>query len=167
MLDRLSYLTRMRLRGKPAIVGGALLGILVISLLLYVLVGDRMVSRVLFFPGLGGRRIVAEERLLPRQRSFEQSIAEVAEGVLLGPARSDALRVFPRGGRVNAVFVAGRTLIVDLSSLVLADDAEVPLRGQAALAVLARSLRFNFPRFHEVVFYIDGQVPQFTVPGKI
>ncbi len=163
MLERLDHLLRIRLRARPAIIGWVFLAVLVLSLALFLLLGDRTVSRVLFFPGLGGRRIVAEERMLPRHGSFEQDIVEVAEGVLLGPARSDALRLFPRGGRVNAVFVSGRTLIVDLSALVLAGDAEVPLRGQAALDVLARSLRFNFPRFREVDFYIDGQVPRFPV----
>ncbi len=164
MLDRLDFLLRVRLRGKPALLGAALLAVFALSLSLFLLAGNGKASRVLYFPGLGGRRLVAEERLLPRHPTIEENVTELAEGVLLGPARNDALRLFPRGARVIAAFVTGRTLVLDLSPLVLLDDPEVPLRGKAALDALGRSLRFNFPRLREVVFYIDGQRPRF--PGE-
>jgi len=167
VLDRLGFLLRLRLRGRPAIFGASLMGVLLLSLLFFFLVGNGMTSRVLFFPGLGAHRVVAEERLIPRHRSFEENVTAAAEEVLLGPARNDALRLFPRGARVISTFVTGRTLVMDLSPLVLLDDAEVPLKGAAALDTLARSLRFNFPRIREVDFYIDGQAPRFLESRKI
>jgi hypothetical protein len=142
-------------------IGAAFLGVLFLSLLFFLLLGNGKTSRVLFFPGLSGRRLVAEERLMPRQATLEAEIAQTAEEVLLGPARNDALRLFPRGARVVSTFVSGRTLIMDLSPLVLLADPEVPLKGRAALDALERSLRFNFPRLREVDFYIDGQPPRF------
>lgn len=163
MLDRLEFLFRARLRGMPAVLGIALLGTFAVSLLLFLLVGDARVSRVLFFPGLAPGRLVAEERLLPRHHGLEQNVAETAEGVLLGPARDDAQRLFPRGGRVRSAFVTGRTLVIDLSPQILLEDPEVPLRGRAALDALERTLRFNFPGIREIDFYIDGQLPRF--PG--
>lgn len=161
MLDRLDFLLRLRLRGKPATIGAVLLGVLVVSLLLFFLFGNAKVSRVLYFPGLSGQRLVGEERLIPRQGTLVAEITQTAEEVLLGPARNDALRLFPRGGRVIAAFVEGRTIIMDLSPLVLLADPEVPLRGSAALDALRKSLLFNFPHLREVDFFIDGQPPRF------
>ena len=39
--------------------------------------------------------------------------------------------------------------------------------GIDALAGLTRSLRMNFPRFTEVIYLIDGQVPSFAEKKKI
>lgn len=167
MLDRFDFILRMRMRGTPAILGAVFLGALMLSLLLFLLAGNGKTSRVLYFPGVDGRRLVAEERLLPRHRTLEENVTELAEGVLLGPARNDALRLFPRGARVVSALVNGRTLFLDLSALVLVDDPEVPLKGAAALDALARTIRFNFPRVREVDFYIDGQTPVFVEKKKI
>lgn len=167
MLDRLDFILRMRVRGKPAALGAVFLGVLCLSLLLFLLLGNGKVSRVLYFPGVDGRRLVGEERLLPRHPTVEDSVTEVAEGVLLGPAREDAVRLFPRGARVLSALVSGRTLYLDLSPLILADDPEVPLKGPDALAALSRTLRFNFPHFREVDFYIDGQAPVFAGKKRI
>jgi hypothetical protein len=125
------------------------------------------VSRVLFFPPLAGHRLVAEQRFLPRHRGLEREAAELVEGVLLGPTRHDAVRLFPRGGSVISVMASGRTLYVDLTPQVLVDDPEVPLKGQDALDALGRSLRVNFPRLKEVIFFIDGQQPRFEGKKKI
>jgi hypothetical protein len=157
----------MRLRGKPAIVGYVFLGTLAVSLLLFLLLGNGRVSRVLFFPPESGHRLVAEQRFLPRHRGLEAEAAELVGGVLLGPTRHDALRLFPRGATVISVMASGKTLYVDLTPQVLVEDPEVPLRGQDALDALGRSLRFNFPRLKEVVFFIDGQQPRFGEKKKI
>ena len=167
MLDRLDFLFRMRLRGRPLALGAAFLGVLVFSLLLFLLSGNGKAVRVLFFPAQTGRGLVAEERLLPRHRILEQDIAELAEGVLLGPTRHDALRIFPRGGSVLSSMVRGRTLYLDLSPRLLVEDPEVPLKGEDALAALDRSLRFNFPRLRQIVFFIDGQSPRFPAKKNI
>ena len=166
MLGRYDFLLQTRLRGRPAIIGIVFGGALVLSLLLFFLFGHDRAERLLFFPAQTGRRMVAEERFLPRHRTIEENIAELAEGVLLGPTRNDALRIFPRGGSVLSALVHGRTLYIDLTPNLLADDPEVPLKGQAALDALGRSVRFNFPSIREIVFFIDGQLPRFT-PKKI
>ena len=161
MLDRLDFILRARLRGRSLGLGVAFLGVLVFSLLLFLLAGNGKVMRVLYFPVQTGGGMVAEERLLPRHHSLDQDVAELTEGVLLGPTRHDALRIFPRGASVLSSLVQGRTLYIDLSSRLLLPDPEVPLKGQDALAALARSIRFNFPRLRQIVFFIDGQSPRF------
>jgi hypothetical protein len=167
VLDRLDFILRTRLRGRPLVLGAAFLGVLFFSLLLFLLAGNGKAVRVLFFPAQTGRGMVAEERLLPRHRILEQDVAELAEGVLLGPTRHDALRIFPRGGSVLSSLVHGRTLYSDLSPRLLVDDPEVPLKGEDALAALARSIRFNFPRVRQIVFFIDGQIPRFPEKKNI
>jgi hypothetical protein len=167
VLDRFDFILRMRMRGKPAVLGAVFLGVLLLSLLLFLLAGNRNASRVLFFPDAGGKRLVAEERLLPRHRSLEANVTELAEGVLLGPAREDAVRLFPRGARVLSAMVSGRTLFLDLSPQVLVNDPEVPLKGADALDALAHTLLFNFPHLRAVDFYIDGQKPAFAEKKKI
>jgi hypothetical protein len=106
-------------------------------------------------------------RFVPRHQTLEANVQEIADNVLLGPTRHDALRLFPRGATVIAVMVSGRTLYLDLTPQILVDDPEVPLKGPQALAALTRSLKLNFPRFAEVVFFIDGQAPIFTEKKKI
>jgi hypothetical protein len=167
MLGRYDFLLQTRLRGRPAVIGLIFAGVLVLSLLLFLFFGNGKSERLLFFPSLTGRRMVAEERFLPRHRTLEENAAELAEGVLLGPTRNDALRIFPRGGSVLSSLIHGRTLYLDLTPNLLEDDPEVPLKGQAALDALGRSLRFNFPAIREIVFFIDGQLPRFTLKKNI
>jgi hypothetical protein len=167
VLDRFDFITRMRLRGAPAALAAALGGALALSLVLFFLLGNSRIPRILYFPSQPAGRMVAERRFLQRHQTLEENIRETADNVLLGPTRNDALRLFPRGATVIAVMVSGRTLYLDLTPQILVDDPEVPLKGPDALAALTRSLKRNFPRFSEVLFFIDGQAPRFSGKKKI
>lgn len=167
MLDRLDFILRMRLRGAARGVGVAFGAVLVVSLLLFFLAGNGRVARILYFPAATGGGQVAEMRFVTRHPGVEASVEETANNVLLGPTSPDAKRLFARGAVVSAVMVSGRTLYLDLTPQVLADDPEAHRRGQEALDILTRSLRRNFPRFNEVVYLIDGQVPHFPEKKKI
>lgn len=161
MLGRYDFLLQTRLRGRPAILGMAFLGVLLLSVALFLFFGNDKAERLLFFPSQTGRRLVAEERFLPRHRTLEANVAELAEGVLLGPTRHDALRIFPRGGSVLSALIHGRTLYLNLTPNLLAEDPEAPLKGKEAFDALGRSVRFNFPGIREIVFFVDGQLPRF------
>jgi hypothetical protein len=161
VLSRLDFILRVRLKGRPAIVGGAFAAALLISVLIFLLLGNGKVSRVLFFPVSHGSRLAAEQRLLPRHHSLEGDVRELVEGVLLGPMRHDLARVFPRGAAVRALVVHNGILYVDLAPSAALPDPEVPLAGSAAAEALARSARANFPGLREVVVFIDGQ----ALPG--
>ncbi len=54
----------------------------------------------------------------------------------------------------------GHTLYLDLTARVLEVDPEVPLSGSEAFEALDKSILLNFPRVHEIVLYIDGQLPR-------
>jgi hypothetical protein len=159
---KLDIFSPIRDRGAPGILGAVFIGILVVALALFLLFGNGTTSRILFFPHQTGRRLVTEQRSLPRRGGFEKDVVELVEGVLLGPTRHDAQRLFPRGGRVIAAMMNGRTLYLDLSASILVTDPDVPLAGEDALDALAHSIRFNFPRVREVVFLLDGQSPRFA-----
>jgi len=157
----------MRLRGKAAIVGCVLVGTLVISVLVFLLAGNGRVERILYFPREHGGGFVAERRFLTRRGSLEGNVTELVDGVLLGPARHDAARLFARGATVRAAMVRGQTLYLDLTSQVLDTDPEVPMPAQAAFEALDRSITGNFPRVRDIVLYIDGQLPRFPAQKKI
>jgi hypothetical protein len=167
VFNRLDFILQARLKGKPAILGGAFLGVLALSILLFLLMGNAKVSRALFFPVDHGTRLAAEQRLLPRSGSLEGDVRELVDGVLLGPMRPDLARVFPRGVTVRALVVRSRVLYVDLTALAAIPDPEVPLAGTAAAEALGRSVRANFPRLRETVVSIDGQAPRGPQQKKI
>ena len=167
MFSRMDFLLTMRLKGRAAIAGSILLGALVISVVFFFLVGNGIVERILYFPREHGRGVVAEPRFLTRRASLEGNVTELVNGVLLGPARHDAARAFARGGTVRAAMIRGHTLYLDLTARVLAGDPDVPLGAAEALEILSRSIRFNFPRVHEIVLYLDGQLPTFSEKKNI
>ncbi|MGO9410501.1 MAG: GerMN domain-containing protein [Spirochaetia bacterium] len=167
MFRNIDFILDMRLRGKAAVVGYIILGSLLVSVLAFLLVGNRRAERILYFPSERGNGFVTEPRFLTRHWGLEGNITELVNGVLLGPARPDAARLFPRGATVRAVMVRGHTLYLDLTSAVLETDPEVPLTGDNALDALGKSIRLNFPRVHEIVVYIDGQVPRFPAKKNI
>jgi len=166
VLADFNIFSRIRDRGATGILTAVLVGTLVVALALFLLFGNGSTSRILLFPVQTGKRLVAEQRLLPRKGGLERDIVELVEGVLIGPTRHDAKRLFPRGGRVVAAMLNGGTLYLDLSASILANDPDVPLAGQAALAALGRSIRFNFPRVRKVVFLVDGQSPRFSADAR-
>ena len=167
MLDRFDFLLRMRLHGAARGVGIAFASVLGVSLLCFFLWGNGRVARILYFPASAGRGQVAEMRYVTRHPGLEASVQEMVNSVLLGPTNPDAERLFARGAVVSAVMVSGRTLYLDLTPQVLMDDPETHRRGQEAFDILTRSLRRNFPRFADVVYLIDGQVPHFPDKKKI
>jgi len=164
VFSRLDFLLDMRLKGRAGIAGWVLLGALVLSLVLFFFVGNARVERILYFPREHGKGSVAESRFLTRRTTLEGNITELVNGVLLGPARHDAARAFPRGATVRAAMIHGHTLYLDLTARVLAQDPDVPLGVGEAFDILMQSIRFNFPRVRDIVVYLDGQVP--SLPEK-
>lgn len=159
MHGRLDFILQARLRGRPAIVGGTLLGALAVSLLLFFLLGNGKVQRVLFFPDTRGVSLVAEQRSLPRHQGLEEDARELVEGFLLGPLRPELSRAFPRGATVQSLVVRNGVLYLDLSAAAALPDPEVSLEAREALEALARAIRANFPRVRKVQATIGGQVP--------
>ncbi len=166
MLDRLDFLLRARLNRRQSAVALVFLGALAVSLALAFTVGNTRSRRVLFFPAEGSGRLVAEERSLPNHHDLEGNLRELVDGEILGPAGRGAALLFPRDVTVRSLFVRARVLYLDLSPEIVLAGPEQPLRGEQALAVLEKSVRFNFPHLRSVVFTVDSQAPRFTAEEK-
>jgi hypothetical protein len=146
---------------RTKIAGGLFLGVLAVSLLLYFLVGNAKVTRVLFYPHQGSKELVSESRDLPAHHDLEEDIRALVEEEILGPVSHDAALLFPRDVEVQSILVRGRTLFIDFSGqLALAGD-RLNLRGAEAISALRRAITFNFPRIAELTVTIEGQVPRF------
>ena len=167
MSSRFDFISQARLRGRPAIVGAVLLGVCALSVLLFLLLGNGKVSRVLFFPDTLGARLVAERRLVPRHGTLEANVRELVDGALLGPMRPDLARLFPREITVQTLIVNEGVLFVDLSAGAALPDPETPMGATEAVEALSRSIRANFPRLRELAVTMDGQVPQAREKKKI
>jgi hypothetical protein len=149
------------LERRTRIAGGVFLGVLALSLLLFFLVGNGKVTRVLFYPRQGSGELVSEQRDLPVHHDLEEDIRALVEEEILGPVSHDAALLFPRDVEVRSVLVRGRTLTIDFSGqLALAGD-KFNLRGAEAISALRRSITFNFPRIAELAVTIEGQSPHF------
>ena len=109
VLDRLDFLLRMRIRGKPAILGLVFLGILALSLLLF--------PR---FRRPDGATRSSFSRLTRANAWSPRSVSSPATAVWSatslsswrasssGPTRHDALRIFPRGASVLSALMHGQ-----------------------------------------------------------
>jgi hypothetical protein len=164
---RFDSLSSFRLGRRALVAGGAFLTVLVLSLLLFFLTGDRMITRVLFFPLGGVGTLVTEERYLPNHHNLEEDLRELVEGEIMGPVRHDATLLMPRDVTVRSLFVRNRILYLDLSAELVLAGPEYPLRGVDVFPALRRSISFNFPRVREAFITIDGQDPCFDGKEKI
>jgi hypothetical protein len=165
-LDKLDFILKARVRGRSAIVGCVFAGTLAVSLLVFFLVGNAQVSRVLFFPRDRAPGVASETRLLPRHRTVEAEVRELVEGVLLGPAGHDLARLFPKGVAVRSVLTRRGSLWLDLSPSILAEDSSLALTGAEAFDLLRKTIRQNFPRLRDITLFIDGQEPRFSEGKK-
>jgi hypothetical protein len=167
VLDNLRVFARVRLNRGAMIAGAALVGVTILSLLLFFLIGSTRARRILFFPQDGTGRLVSEQRFLPTRRDLEGDMSELVREEILGAVRNDAQRLVSKDVALRSLFVRGRVAYIDLSADLILSGNEFPLHGADVLKVLRRSICFNFPRVREVVFTVDGQVPNFNDREKI
>jgi hypothetical protein len=167
VLDKLILLSRIRLGRGAAIAGASLLGVLALSLLVFLIAGNGRVKRVLFFPLDGSGRLVAEERFLTNRHELEGDMRELVEEEILGPVRHDAGLLMPRDVTVRSIFVRSRVVYLDLSADFLRAGPEYPVHGREALSALEKAIGFNFPGVREVFITIGGQSPRFGDEKKI
>jgi hypothetical protein len=134
-------------------------GSLVISLALYLLLGQERVRRTLFFPDLLSDEVHAEERIVTRRGASGEAVQLLLEEVILGPASINSSRVVPKTTKINALFIDDRTVYVDLSPRAIGDSPDVRVDFEKALDLLERNVLFNFRFVQDVVITVDGQVP--------
>ena len=160
MLDSLRAITQIRFTRRASALASVFAGVAIISVLAFFLFGNSRAKRVLFFPIEGG--LAAEQRFLPNHMETEQDMAELVREEILGPVRHDALRLMSKDVVLQSLFVRNHLAYIDLSPELFLEGAGYALHAEAALTVLKKALRFNFPHIREVVFTVDGQIPSFS-----
>jgi hypothetical protein len=112
-----------------------------------------------------GARSRSELRYLPPGRSLEETAADLADELFLGPLEPYASPISVADARLRSVIHSGKTLYIDVSSSILfgrMNDqgvyGEPPLDPQRTIGYLERSIRWNLPGMH-VVMTVDGLEP--------
>jgi hypothetical protein len=122
-------------------------------------------AATVWFPDYRAReetRSRSELRYLPAARPLEETAAEIARELLLGPLEPYSSPISVADARLNSVIRSGKTLYIDVSSSILfgrMNDQGVygnpPLQTERSLGYIERSIRWNFPGMR-VVMTIDG-----------
>jgi hypothetical protein len=131
----------------------------VISLALYLMLGQERVRRTLFFPDLLSDEVHAEARIVTRRATSRDAVQLLLEEVILGPASINSSRVVPKTTRIEAIFLDDRTVYLDLNPRAIGDSPDVRVDFADALELLERNVLFNFRSVQDVVITVDGQVP--------
>ncbi len=142
----------------PIAAGALLVVVLVISLLFFVLYSRRHRSYTLFFPRYGTKREVQWEiRRIPAKPDDEETLRNLADEILLGPADLRLLPIFPRQVDIRTFIFRKGTLYIDFSPDILFFLEESELSLAERLSLLEKSLRFNFEEVETVVFSVNGE----------
>lgn len=139
--------------------GGALAGLFLLSMALYLLLPGNLTRVVLTFPHEITRQQEKEVRYLPLGWDSEHNMLLLVREVLLGPARNSHLRLFSRKAEVNTVLERGGTIYVDLAKASFIPDPDVLYSPQMSLDVLEKTLMDNFNNLKAVKFFVDGYAP--------
>jgi len=147
----------MVIKRTTLITASAGLLFLAVSMLLYGFLGYPRVSRVFFFPTDPDWAVRGESRDLPRQDTPEKNVETYVSEWLLGPLGISHRRLFPRGTKLNAVFLRKDTLYLDFSSILLNRSIEGSLSLRELAEVLERGIHHNFPRIKTILISVDGE----------
>ncbi len=134
---------------------------LVISWGIWVFQPEKYDRRVLFFPNHYVSGIGTEERALKVQQDFEPAVEYFVQEYMHGPAKNRHFRLFPLATRLKTVFVAEDILFIDLDFRVLRPDPELRFPLSRSLEIFTDSVKFNFPSIREIVWTVEGRIPDF------
>jgi len=150
---------------KELLWGGILGGVFVLSVIVYIFTGAGQVNRVLFFPTEGTMELSGELRRVPRRGSDEENIELLVEELILGPVELSLNPLIPKYTTVRTCMFRDRTVYLDLSPELIVGKGSVELSVDESLAGVDRTIRFNFPRVEDIVFFIDGEMYDFKPSG--
>lgn len=136
-----------------------LLGALAVSVAAFLLLGNRQIERVLFFPGNITSNVSGERRVVPFHHNVQEDMKQVVKEVILGPESIYNSRVLPKGSSIQLFMLRGDTLYIDFSSDIMEHKAEVKLNFDEGIATLEKTLRYNFRWLGKVIVTINGQLP--------
>lgn len=141
------------------ILGGVLLFSLAVSLFLFFYVNHGWVERVLFFPRYTDSGSPGETRRLPRRENREEELRYFLEELMLGPSKIENIPVVPEETELRTVMFRDQILYFDLSEDILIQSAGRPLPLERRMALIRRSILFNYPWVNEIIITINGEIP--------
>ncbi len=149
--------------------GGFLLVVLLLlSLGIFLLAGNRKVERTFFFPEVktkrqdGGIRFSAEERIIPRQKRRLDNIRLVVEEIILGPLSHNHSRLVSPEVVLYSLVLDQNKLFLNLSGEILNSAPHSTLAPEAQIQAMGNTILFNFPFLKKVYVFIEGQIPDFS-----
>lgn len=145
----------------PAILLGAWLLLLLISLTSYFIWGNEQEQKVLFFPRYRSSQCEGESRILPRKDTAEAAIELLIDEILLGPMNVNYVPVVAKETKLQTILYRNNTLYVDLSDDPIFGHTDSTLSFQESLDCIAKSVQFNFPEVERIEFTINGFQPDF------
>ena len=141
------------------ILAGILACSLVVSLFLFLYLNHGWVERVLFFPRYADGVSGGETRRLPKRDTREEELRYFLEEIILGPTNIENIPVVPEETELRTVVFRGQVLYLDLSEDVLFQSSGRPLPLERRMALIRRSVLFNFPWVKEIIITINGEIP--------
>jgi hypothetical protein len=149
-------------------IGAVLVGIMLVSLLFYLLYPGKKANRILFFPKVSYTSadkspvLKNESRTLPQLATTEENIRLFVQELLLGPVHPELAGFCPAGTKLVSLFLKGSNLYLDLSAELLETaGVKQPLTIQDKLALLKKNILFNFHNVKDIHIFLNGQIPQF------
>jgi hypothetical protein len=135
----------------------ALLIVLLLSILFWIYTPRAFERRIYLFPRHYSPGIGAEERLLPKQDHFEQSISLYVREYLLGPSLNKLFRILPLRSRIKSILINENTIFIDLDYQSLNLDPESRISFYEAVELLKQGVLMNFPSIQEVIVTVEGR----------
>lgn len=145
--------------------GGLMAAVLAGSVITYLVMDGSQVNRVLFFPEDGTGHTAGERRRLPRRDGDENSIQLLVEELILGPVELSLNPLLPKHTSVRTCMLRDRIVYLDLSPELVVAGSETGLSVEESLHGIERTIRFNYPRVEDIIFFIDGEMYAPEVSG--
>jgi spore germination protein GerM len=137
----------------------ALILVFCISLIFFLVNGNRYERRVLFYPDAMSRVIRGETRYLPRYESEDKDITLLVRELLLGPEYIRYDNFVPDNTRLSSVILNKDKLYLDFSVDIARVDSKGFLHFDEIINLIKKTVMFNFKHIHTVNITVDGQVP--------
>jgi hypothetical protein len=140
--------------------------VLLFSLLMFFLSDRGTRRKVFFFPQYRSSQVAGEVRSLPVRNSLEDNITLLVKEQLLGPVVVTNDRLFPPSTVLRTLLVRNDTLYINLSVDAILGRRSTESSFEESVAVLERTIRFNYPEIDRVIVAIEGEIPDFTGSKK-
>ena len=140
----------------PAI---AIVAMFFLSLIFFMINGNKYDRRVLFFPDDMTSIIKGETRYLPVYDSEDKNITLLVKELLLGPEYILYANAVPRKTKLNTLILNRDKLYLDFSIDIAVRDSDTFLHFDDIINLIKKTVMFNFKHIHTVNITVDGQIP--------